>query len=66
MTEKHKVSMMCKVDKDIDRVGSLRCDVNVNGKKIGDFNMLVDPEKGEFNIEMKGKELIKSWEVPAI
>ena len=54
-----KVSVSCKSDEDIDKSAFVRCDISEDGKKIGDFNFDLDPEKGEFKMEMKGKRLIE-------
>ena len=54
-----KITVTCKADEDVDKSAFVRCDVLENDKKIGDFNVSIDPEKGEFKMEIKGKRLIE-------
>ena len=54
-----KMSVACKSDEDMDKSAFMRCDISEDGKKIGDFNIALNPNKGEIKMEMKGKRFIE-------
>jgi len=56
-----KLRVTCSIDNDIDESSSVRCDIFKDDKKIGDYNLDVNPNKRELNFVIKGKELIDNF-----